>query len=106
MTKRIQRRRTKGWRMPEGAIYVGRPSWWGNPFRVGQDGDAARCVHLYRLCVFAEEEREFDGLYRARPGERPGPKMVKSFLKGHDLVCWCPLDQPCHADVLLELANR
>lgn len=49
--KRIQRKRTKGWRMPEDAVYVGRGSKWGNPFVVGEssgvfDGLAGRCLGI------------------------------------------------------------
>jgi hypothetical protein len=87
--KRIQRRRTPGWRMPEGAIYVGRPSKWGNPIL---GGDAARKVELFRILI------------HSRP---PGltPADLRRDLGGRDLACWCPVDQPCHADVLLEHAN-
>jgi hypothetical protein len=71
--KRIQQRRIKGWRKPEGAISVARPHKWGNPFIVGDPSvpDAQTAVRL----------------------------------TGHDLMCFCPLDQPCHADELLALAN-
>jgi hypothetical protein len=91
---RIQRRRTRGWKMPEGAVYVGRPTKWGNPWIVDHNYDAASIVAQYRAWMI--------GYYcdtwcpeKPEPGE----------LRGKDLVCWCPLDQPCHADVLLELAN-
>lgn len=83
MPKRIQRKRTKGWRMPAGTVYVGRPTRYGNPF-IGPEA-----VTLYR------EYAEAGGL-RGR--------CLKE-LRGKDLACWCPLNQPCHADVLLELAN-
>ena len=95
MPKRIQRRRTKGWRMPEGAVYVGRPSKWGNPFTppfgVGP-GDARqsaadayrRWLHDERPDLIADAKRE---------------------LRGKDLVCWCWEYFPCHADVLLGVAN-
>lgn len=97
--------------MPAGAIYVGRPTEWGNPFE-----------QRMRLCVTVE-----------RPAERVSPRriwivspeiavaMFRAWaltqiqfhratgwiekLRGKDLACWCPLNQPCHADVLLELAN-
>ena len=81
--------------MPEGAIYVGRPTRWGNPFRIGAPdlfsnvSSAEEAVRLFRALIAAVPDR-FDF----------------ELLRGHDLVCWCPLDQPCHADVLLELANR
>jgi hypothetical protein len=88
--KRIQRHRTKGWRMPEDAFYVGRPTMHGNPFRVGVNGTIADCVRLYRAWL--------------RP-QRAYLKFIRKELRGKDLACWCRLDQPCHADVLLELAN-
>ena len=111
--QRIQRKRTKGWRMPEGAVYVGRPSRWGNPYRVdklsqheavvlnidgseipdswGGVGFATKwAVDAYRRCF--TEGHWWSG-------------YVVEELAGKDLACWCPLDQPCHADVLLELAN-
>jgi hypothetical protein len=82
--RRIQRRRTKGWRMPEGAVYVGRGK-----------GDYGR----YAIEIAVEQFREHlhPRSVRARDAEIQ--------LGGRDLVCWCPLDQPCHADVLLDLAN-
>ena len=83
MPARIQRRRSAGWRMPEGAVYVGRPSIWGNPFR----GPGA--VERYRSALLDD----------------PTSGEMLETLRGADLVCWCPLDRPCHADVLLELAN-
>ena len=90
--KRIQRKRTKGWRMPEGAVYVGRPTKWGNPFSVFR-GNYQRAVGQYRYWLMADEE---------------GWAVLNDVgaLRGKDLACWCPLDQPCHADVLLELANQ
>jgi Domain of unknown function (DUF4326) len=94
MPVRIQRKRAKGWRMPEGAVYVGRPTKWGNPWRVHRGCDDARnAVREYRALIIANQQAP--ELYRLPLHE----------LRGKDLACWCPLDQPCHADVLLELAN-
>lgn len=102
--RRIQRRRTKGCRMPEGAVYVGRPTKWGNPFKVGDEittfpyrdvfgptvRDPAHAVEIFtsyaRITVAYED-------------------LARHALAGRDLACWCPLDQPCHADVLLTIAN-
>lgn len=86
MPKRIQRKRIKGWRMPEGAVYVGRPTKWGNPF------PSYRSIEVYEQYLYFTE---------------PGKKLLAQIdeLAGKDLVCWCPLDKPCHADVLLRLAN-
>jgi hypothetical protein len=113
--RRIQRQRTKGWRMPEGAVYVGRRSRWGNMWRVHKmrrtwlDEFARRTtysvVNLERgtsLGTFASEER---ARYWAVVGFRRDFDGDVTPLRGKDLACWCPLDQPCHADVLLELAR-
>lgn len=99
---RIQRRRTKGWRMPEGAIYVGRGTQWGNPFRVYGDQTHAVVVSKYRYEIM-QMNGGIVGFNRF---------WVKQHLRGKNLACWCPLVDkdgnpvPCHADVLLELANR
>lgn len=96
---RIQRKRTKGYDMQAVSraanglecVYVGRPSIWGNPFKKEAanlltskyrdmiERDMRKCVEVHHLL------------------ER---------LRGKNLSCFCPIDQPCHADVLLELANR
>ena len=93
--KRIQRKRTKGWTMPENAVYVGRPTSWGNSFEVGEHGTAQECVAKFLLDVEAWRLEHPEAYQRWIGG-----------LRGKDLVCWCPLDQPCHADVLLKLANE
>lgn len=99
MPVRIQRKRVKGWKAPAGAVYVGRGSMFGNPYN-WKDGiepphDArSAAVELYRIWI---EE--------GRGPSAPTDDDITS-LKGKTLMCWCPLEQPCHADVLLELANR
>ena len=102
--KRIQRKRTKGWRMPEGAVYVGRGSFWDNPFR------GPEALRLYRLLWRRRwKDLEREGIYewlipylksRLVRWERRLPE-----LRGLDLACWCPLGADCHADVLLRKAN-
>lgn len=134
---RIQRKRTKGWRMPEGAVYVGRPGPFGNPFNfssadncwnalaLGCRGDAAgrreASVKAFRQWVDDPRGRvaEMDfGVViegrgksvpigpRAKAGAAPSCEEIRTALRGKDLACWCALDKPCHADVLLEIANR
>jgi hypothetical protein len=110
MPRRIQRQRTKGWRMPEGAVYVGRPSKWGNPFRLqsavhwGFAGsvEAARVVSAdaFRSWIHGS-----DAWWMGDEARDARQTMLDALpeLRGRDLACWCPLDQPCHADVLLEL---
>jgi hypothetical protein len=99
--KRIQRQRTKGWLMPEGAVYVGRPSTWGNPFRIGQRDSMG---HPRTVTSAVESYRHhLEQFLEGHPWRDVENWLTP--LRGRDLVCWCPLDQPCHADVLLELAN-
>lgn len=93
MPQRIQRKRTKGWKMPPNTAYVGRPTKWGNPFHVGRDGTPAQCVNKYR-----------ERLSMIKSGEIGTVGLIRD-LRGKDLACWCSLDQPCHADVLLKIAN-
>ena len=85
--KRIQRQRTRGWRLPPNTVYVGHPSKWGNPYDSSNKG--FDCED-YRWWLAAAENR--------------GDLKI-SELRGKDLACWCPFSQFCHADVLLELAN-
>lgn len=90
--KRIQRKRVKGWRMPEGAKYVGRPTRWGNPYTFCAP---ITLVIQYRAWLLNMRENE--------------PERFKELiepLRGKDLACWCPLNQPCHADVLIELMGE
>lgn len=86
--------------MPEGAIYVGRPGYWGNPFRIGDD--IARC---YGGGTVASRERAVE-LFREYLRLNPiVANDARRRLRGFNLACWCPLSEPCHADVLLEVAN-
>ena len=86
---RIQVKRKKGFRLPPGAIYVGRPTKWGNPLRPGP--------RLAREAMVAK--------YRAYLLKRPDLMAALPELRGANLACWCKPDEACHADVLLELAN-
>lgn len=86
---RVQRKRSRGWKMPANTVYVGRPSRWANPYRVGTclipDAQAAVAAFIANLPI----------------GRMRGIEE----LRGKNLACWCPIGQPCHADVLLALAN-
>lgn len=94
--------------MPEGAVYVGRPTEWANPWRVGAPalietplpGAVDGTLYVRELVITPEIAV---ALYRA--AFTPDAPEARAELAGRDLACWCPLDQPCHADVLLELAN-
>ena len=95
---RVQRKRTKGWKMPLNTIYVGRPPKWGNPASV-KNGPTIGGVHS---SFTAEEAVEFYRDYVTRKFE----DWEFDSLRGRNLACWCHLNEPCHADVLLELANQ
>ena len=114
--KRIQLRRTKGWRMPGDAVKVDRTTRWGNPYVVHTHD---RCLDGLRPCTLRDDQWPADDradavrLFRhsllfpvLHQPRYPDQDEIRFHLRGHDLACWCPLDQPCHADVLLELANQ
>lgn len=84
------------------AIYVGRPTKWGNPFRPASKSreDRREAIERYRRWLGGETGLGADEA-RAR-----AIMTALDELRGLNLACWCPLDMPCHADVLLELANR
>lgn len=138
MPHRIQRQRTRGWRMPDGAAYVGRPTPFGNPFRIDRWGDISGWLGWYvvdpclspnatpeYLATQAEARARAVQLYREWAAGRYEPwngqghisidrahyvpgwvrEQAPVRLAGRDLACWCPLGKPCHADVLLALAN-
>lgn len=105
MPKRIQMSRQHPWRADNpDAVIVARPSKWGNPARVGDItpvwretlGWPERHTRESAVDAFRRFVESRGATYR---------RAIRTELAGHDLACWCPLDQPCHADVLLELAN-
>ena len=135
MPDRIQLRRTAGWRLPAGAVSVARPTKWGNPWKPGDPArfwlpgypvadpaigcalDAEDVVQLYRRLVTHGP----DPLNRHLPAMLSplGRRRTRDDLRAHaariladlptlaglHLGCFCSLDAPCHADVLLEIAN-
>lgn len=101
--QRIQRKRTKGWRMPDNTVYVGRPTKWGNPFKVG---DSYTVFGLDYIRMTKDELADAYGDWLKIDSKAPFVNQIKSELKGKDLACWCSLDKPCHADILLRLANE
>lgn len=110
--KRIQRKRTRGWKAPEGAVNVTRPGKWGNPFTVKgalESGYAKTEDEAQKLVVECFREWIRGGQQWWQGGESMERRYYMTTnmadLRGKDLMCWCPLDQPCHADVLLEIAN-
>lgn len=114
---RVRLSRRKGWRKPANTIVVSRPSKWGNPvkivpvrergpFDLERDG-----VGFIGQCTDLEGARRnavarYRDLLLNHPALAPVTiDQIRAELAGLNLACWCPLDQPCHADVLLELAN-
>jgi hypothetical protein len=111
---RIQRKRQRGYDMQRDsmernglmAVNVCRPGPWGNPFIVGKHGTAARCVELYEnllaglLCISIDHEC-VEAQVRS---VKYAMEHIRE-LRGKNLACWCPEGKPCHADVLLDLAN-
>lgn len=85
--RRLQRTRTRP--LPPGVVVVTRPTRWGNPYRADEHGQA-EAVDLFRRHLLGDAE-----LLAA----------VRRELRGRDLACWCKPGEPCHADVLIELAN-
>lgn len=110
---RIQLSRAKGWRMPPNTVKVDRTTIWGNPFTVGDcraagftGSDAAiaeRCVEAFRVWLGPMWRANWDGLESEQARNRMHDRLPE--LRGKNLACWCKPGMPCHADVLLELAN-
>jgi hypothetical protein len=89
--RRFQRTRRKGASLPAGVVVVTRPTKWGNPYPLNMGRGEA--VGRYREDLLSGRlEISIDDVRRE--------------LRGRDLACYCPLDGPCHADILLEIANR
>ena len=96
--------------MPADTVYVGRPTRWGNPFIVDSErgqhapyNDFRKNVDLWKNWPVKDRATAAKA-YREMVGIRLSYLDVRE-LRGKNLACWCPLDQPCHADVLLEIAN-
>lgn len=89
MPRVLNMRHLKGKPLPENAVYVGRPSVFGNPFVVGRDGTRERVIAAYR--------------YHLKTNASLTVQAIRE-LRGKDLVCWCA-PEACHADVLLDIAN-
>ena len=125
MPRRIRLRRLSTWRKPTGCITVARPTMWGNPWKVtgctvlGLDGQsttyptpnaaAAAAVDWYRLWLvigtYHEQltlpQPEVDAMEKRR--QRILTHLPE--LRGRDLACWCRDGEPCHANVLIDLAQ-
>ena len=124
MSKRIQRKRNRGWRMPENTKYCGRPTMWGNPFKEVGDivyVDAGhrrkvldRWVYYGSVSETGGAAKIFHDLLMDLNSRPVAPEIYNRFrlmrdrifdLRGFDLACFCPLHSKCHVDSLLLLAN-
>lgn len=112
--ERIQLSRAKGWRKPPGVIVVSRPSKWGNPFKMRGTADmwVAYDDRTGKVVSFCNSRTEAQAAaVQAFTVDlvagllSPTVADVQRELAGKDLACFCPLDGPCHADVLIGLAN-
>jgi hypothetical protein len=111
--KRVQLKRTKGWRMPANTVKVDRTSRWGNPFVIGERSpgkDKLGAGTPRELCgVLVRDRAHAIELFRKwvkSPSDRAlAWRTSAPMLRGQNLACWCPPGEPCHADVLIELAN-
>src|ERR1700761_3053874 len=101
MPERVQLQRRRGGRMPPTTVKVDRSTGWGNPLRIAPGYTAA--------CAVADFERWITGkpMLRAATTTKvpPSREEIRGHLADRNLACWCPIGQPCHADVLLRLAN-
>lgn len=112
MPIRIQRKRTAGWKMPPNTVYVGRPGDLGNPFPVDVYGQEGATDRHRRWITGNMSMLELSQCSTCHQGDislvtlRQIAQTLIARLRGKNLACWCALDKPCHADVLLELANK
>ena len=105
MPIRIQRRRSKGWRMPSETKYVGRGTLYGNPYRVARTRRELDAGDPTVVASPQEAVARYCEWLTTPQGQYVGD-CARRLLRGRDLACWCPLGQVCHADVLLRIANR
>lgn len=118
---RVQLSRAKGWRMPPNTVKVTRPLRWGNSWKIGSRmldrttgkfrkvETAADAVQAFRNSVDWDPDVPWRvGSLICTGGfgpEHRNRKTIRAELRGKNLACWCKLGEPCHADVLLEIAN-
>ena len=99
--RRHQRSRKKGSRLPDGVVCVTRPGKWGNPFET-----AGEFRSLLEAILGISGQSEFHAVNLQQFAQVNAIARNLHELRGRDLACWCGLDHECHADVLIELANR
>jgi hypothetical protein len=100
---RIQRKRVKGWKMPPNTVSVTRPGRWGNPFKVGTiNRDPNSGEKIKTLKNIDDVLKWYKNYLKYRGME---DTIIKE-LKGKNLACFCKIGEPCHADILLKIANQ
>lgn len=112
--QRIQLSRAKGFNLQItsnllnglDAVNVARPGPWGNPFVVGKDGTRAECLHSYLLMLGGYISLNSRASMGAQLAARDYIKENRESLRGKNLACWCPAGDACHADLLMEVANK
>lgn len=108
--KRIQLSRQAGWRMPPNTVKVDRSTRWGNPFKLGMDaGEVSRIDAINSEDGLYTPEDVIE-MYRWWLTEisrgQAVARLASQDLRGKNLACWCKPGALCHADVLLEVANK
>jgi hypothetical protein len=102
---RIQRKRSKGWQIPENTICVDDSTPWGNPFIAREHGTHGGCVRLHSILMSGYIVDSVDNVHTQRASLAYVDRHITT-LTGKNLACWCRAGTPCHADFLLELANQ
>jgi hypothetical protein len=106
--QRVTLSRKKGWKMPPNTVKVCRPGKWGNPFMVSDVIDfyigdkslaQADCVDSHKRWIM-------EGTNHSSDDAPPSIEEIRSQLRGKNLACWCKQGTPCHADILLKIANE
>lgn len=107
MPTRVQLSRAKGWRMPPNTVKVDCSTRWGNPYKV--HGDGYPMTPEVAVMMFQGLLDNFGGFVASPAGQGSmftKIEDIKRELRGKSLACWCPIGRPCHADVLLRVANE
>ena len=89
--KRFQRKRTRGWKKPDNSVYVGRPTKFGNPYKLSKNLTREEAVGNFEIYLRNNTELLI---------------AVKEELCGKDLLCWCRKDELCHADIIIKICNE
>lgn len=105
---RVQLSRKKGWKLPPNTVSVARPGRWGNPFSVVPDAEPGTPVGTRYTAMpsVAEAVAAFRRWVEDSPEGQRLAAEARETLRGKNLACWCPLGGPCHAEVLLDIANK